>query len=177
VNQLTVLQQKVLRSRNGRHGTHNTSRTASETPASASPKRNVGALFYYAFSLWTHEIPSRFYEIRASDSSVEVAIDISFLSGEHGDNNAFEGEQQELGHAYMPNKHPKHKRWVGEIHVNEAHVWTEESPGRYALHAIGHALGLPNSDDIGWGAMPIYNLNDTLSGEGILRIEWLYGKK
>ena len=107
-----------------------------------------------AFQLWADYAPFTFTEVTSSGAADIV---ISWAIGNHGDgtNNAFDGVDGVLAHAFFPP--PANSGSIaGDIHFDDDETWTlAERPlfsGQpmdlvtVAAHEIGHALGLGHSN-------------------------------
>ncbi|XP_004626204.1 interstitial collagenase [Octodon degus] len=158
--------------------THNlTYRVVSYTPY--LPRSAVDDVFEKAFQLWSDFSPLTFTKI----FSGEADIMISFLRGDHGDNNPFDGPGDRLAHAFAPGP-----RLGGDAHFDVDETWTvepwTEDYSRYnllyaAAHEFGHSLGLGHSSDISSLMYPTYQLtSEVLLGEDDVNgIQSLYGEK
>ena len=84
-----------------------------------------------------------------SNRNARRNIDISFLSGNHGDGMAFDGPGGILAHTFYPAP-PNPESIAGDMHLDADENWgvaSEPDLFSLALHEAGHALGVGHSDD------------------------------
>nr|XP_003472575.3 interstitial collagenase [Cavia porcellus] len=142
------------------------------------PKSVVEKAFRKAFQIWSEVSALTFTRI----SQGEADIMITFIRGEHGDNNPFDGPGNKLAHAFGPGP-----RLGGDVHFDLDETWTNESWiedfskfNLYysAAHEFGHSLGLGHSSDIASLMYPIYQYSGQvlLGQDDVDGIQELYGK-
>ncbi|KAG9341412.1 hypothetical protein JZ751_019220 [Albula glossodonta] len=129
-----------------------------------------------ALRMWSEFTPLRF-KLTAKE---EADIMISFKTGDHADNFAFDGNGGVLAHAFQPG-------WDigGDVHFDQDEQWTLNSSGinlfAVAVHEFGHALGLHHSPDPGAVMFPAYSFvpldEFALSQNDVESIQKLYGVK
>ena len=91
-------------------------------------RRQVDQEIEKALSVWTEYTDLTFTQKRSG----KVHIDISFLKGEHGDGDPFDGSGGTLAHAFFP-------VFGGDAHFDDAENWTKGSfRGESAL--LTHSL-------------------------------------
>ena len=79
-------------------------------------RRQVDQEIQKALSVWTEYTDLTFTQKRSG----KVHIDISFLKGEHGDGDPFDGSGGTLAHAFFP-------VFGGDAHFDDAENWTKGS--------------------------------------------------
>ena len=141
------------------------------------PPQRVQAAVQAAMQLWAAISTVSFL---ASDEDPD--IEISFVSGSHGDGYPFDGPGDTLAHAFFPP--PSGGALAGDIHFDEAERWSDSVPtlsGRFdlvtvAAHELGHSLGLGHSSVRGSLMFPSYSGPQRyLHRDDIDRIRALYG--
>ncbi|XP_055846889.1 stromelysin-2-like [Episyrphus balteatus] len=136
-------------------------------------RNNVDAEIARAFSVWSEHTDLSFTAKRNGP----VDIDITFLEGEHGDGNPFDGTGGTLAHAYSPE--------YGDAHFDDAEHWSINSPRgtnlfQVAAHEFGHSLGLDHSSVQEALMAPYYRRYEPyfrLHSSDITEIQELYGRK
>jgi len=137
-------------------------------------RRQVDQEIQKALSVWTEYTDLTFTQKRSG----KVHIDISFLKGEHGDGDPFDGSGGTLAHAFFP-------VFGGDAHFDDAENWTKGSFRgtnllQTAAHEFGHSLGLSHTDDNAALMAPFYRgyeVKPKLNEDDIKAIQSLYGKK
>jgi peptidoglycan hydrolase-like protein with peptidoglycan-binding domain len=145
------------------------------------PNWAVSMAVEQAFALWAAYTPLRFTPVPLS-AGPEIII--SFVAGDHGDGNPFDGPSGVLAHAYYPSVPPAPPTAImGDAHFDEAETWTVTVPPgggidlvTVAAHEFGHSLGLGHST-VGTALMaPFYGgPHRFLDGDDIAGIRSLYG--
>ena len=79
-------------------------------------RRQVDQEIEKALSVWSDHTDLTFTQKRSG----KVHIDISFLKGEHGDGDPFDGSGGTLAHAFFP-------VFGGDAHFDDAENWTKGS--------------------------------------------------
>uniref|UniRef100_UPI00398E3A53 collagenase 3-like n=1 Tax=Pristiophorus japonicus TaxID=55135 RepID=UPI00398E3A53 len=132
----------------------------------------VDDVFKQALKLWSDVTPLTFTK---SESTAD--IEITFVSGEHGDGGEFDGPSGTLAHAFGPGP-----GLGGDAHFDEDETWTTDSTGinlfLVAAHEFGHSLGLDHSDDENALMFPFYTYVETdgytLPNDDVQGIQSLY---
>ncbi len=124
-----------------------------------------------ALALWSGRSPLSFTEVDPAIADIEI----SWVSGDHGDGGPFDGTGGVLAHAFYPTD--------GRVHFDEAETWSMNPQGggqpidlvTVAAHEFGHALGLAHSSDSTALMAPYYTGSHRyLSADDISGISTLY---
>jgi hypothetical protein len=134
-----------------------------------------------AFQIWADYGNLNFTEVASGGDIV-----ISWATGNHGDgtNNAFDGQDGVLAHAFFP---PPNGSFAGDIHFDDDEQWTMAMQVfgwqpidlvTVAAHEIGHALGLDHSNVTCALMNPFYTGSHRyLSQDDVDGIQTLYGNR
>ncbi|KAG9491348.1 collagenase 3-like [Eleutherodactylus coqui] len=130
-----------------------------------------------AFNVWSQVTPLRFNKVNNRE---DADILIQFSARGHGDQNAFDGPNGVLAHAYGPGA-----QIGGDAHFDEDERWTNNRAGfnlfLVAAHEFGHSLGLDHSADRQALMFSTYRYVETnnfrLSQDDINGIQSLYGRR
>jgi hypothetical protein len=132
-----------------------------------------------AFDLWGVVVPLTFTEVTGN-----ADILISFVTGDHGDGESFDGVGNVLAHAYYPP--PNGGDIAGDAHFDDAETWTVNVPisgggidlVTVAAHEFGHSLGLDHTNIANALMFPTYSgLHRFLEQDDIDGIQSIYGKR
>ena len=98
-------------------------------------RRDVDREIQKALDVWSEYTDLSFTQKKSG----KVHIDISFLKGEHGDGDPFDGSGGTLAHAFFP-------VFGGDAHFDDSEQWTKGSFRgtnllQTAAHEFGHSLG------------------------------------
>jgi len=129
-----------------------------------------------ALKLWSDKADLAFIQ-----QSGTVDLDVSFVKGNHGDGNSFDGPRGVLAHAYFP-------AYGGDAHFDDAETWAlkdEHGPNgihllTVAAHEFGHSLGLSHSNNQAALMAPYYagyTENLELHADDVAGIRAIYGTK
>jgi len=137
-------------------------------------RRDVDSEMEKALSVWSEHTDLSFTQKRSG----KVHLDMSFLKGEHGDGDPFDGSGGTLAHAFFP-------VFGGDAHFDDSEQWTKGSFRgtnllQTAAHEFGHSLGLSHTDDNDALMAPFYRgfeVKPKLNQDDIKAIQALYGKK
>ncbi|PIK62123.1 hypothetical protein BSL78_00943 [Apostichopus japonicus] len=144
------------------------------TPSTIS-MGDVEATFRRAFDSWQNVCGLTFYQV--PDPAADIQI--SFVRGNHGDIQNFDGPNGLLAHAFIPyNNGEGHN---GDIHMDADEQWVLMNGGinlyQVALHEIGHTLSLGHSyPNTVMHALyrSTYDPNFHLSNDDIMGVQALY---
>jgi subtilisin-like proprotein convertase family protein len=99
-----------------------------------------------ALDIWGQHAAVNWTE--AATPGLSQSVDISWVSGNHGDGYPFDGAGGVLAHAFYPAP-PISETIAGDMHFDENELW-QVGAGRdlfsVALHEAGHSLGLDHSE-------------------------------
>jgi hypothetical protein len=141
-------------------------------------RKIVRTIFSDAFATWTAIVPSfSFTEVETYQSA---DVKISFVSGQHGDSQSFDGVLGILAHAFSPED--------GRVHFDAAEFWSsdisrDQAPQALdlqsvAVHEIGHVMGLAHSpiqESIMFPNIAPHRIKRKLSKDDIQGVKQLYG--
>lgn len=129
-----------------------------------------------AFTLWSEVTPLTFTE--TTEDNADILI--SFVTGEHGDDDPFDGIGNVLAHAYFPP--PNSGDLAGDVHFDDSETWSLNLPpsgfdlATVAAHELGHSLGLSHSNVQGSLMFPSYSgPQRSLHQDDIAGIQSIYG--
>ncbi|MED3634646.1 matrixin family metalloprotease [Bacillus thuringiensis] len=141
-------------------------------------KDDIRSAIAKAFSLWSEVTPLTFKEVKTGNADILI----SFVTGEHGDNNPFDGSGNVLAHAYFPP--PNSGSLAGDAHFDDGETWSISSPASgidlitVAAHEFGHSLGLSHSNVRGSLMFPSYSgILRSLHQDDISGIQSIYGSR
>jgi len=127
-----------------------------------------------AFAEWARYGKVSFAQ--AASAGESRSIDVSFVTGAHGDAYPFTGTSV-LAHTFYPvSNNPESV--AGDMHFNAAEAWSVGSGVdvfSVALHEAGHALGLGHSAIPGAVMYPYYSPATGLTADDIAAVQALYG--
>ena len=93
-------------------------------------RRDVDGEIEKALEVWSDHTDLSFTQKRSG----KVHIDMSFLKGEHGDGDPFDGSGGTLAHAFFP-------VFGGDAHFDDSEQWTKGSfRGKMIFWPRGHSL-------------------------------------
>ncbi|XP_074369300.1 metalloendoproteinase 3-MMP-like [Apium graveolens] len=128
--------------------------------------------FVRAFDKWASN--TQYFTFSETQDKESSDIKIGFESGDHGDDNPFDGPGNVLAHAFAPTD--------GRLHCDSEESWSIGAIPNYAdletvaLHEIGHLLGLDHSqvqDAIMFPTIPLGAVKD-LHADDVQGIKALY---
>ena len=127
-----------------------------------------------AFNVWAEVTNLKFEKIFSGDAHIEIR----FETGNHGDDDPFDGEGGTLAHAFFP-------IFGGDAHFDDEEDWTVKTFRGTNLvmstaHELGHSLGLSHSNVKSALMAPFYRGYEPkikLDIDDIRGIQQLYGEK
>lgn len=137
-------------------------------------RRQVDEAMEEAFSVWSEVTNLKFNKIFNGDAHIEIR----FETGNHGDDDPFDGEGGTLAHAFFP-------IYGGDAHFDSEEDWTVKTFRgtnlvMSAAHELGHSLGLSHSNVKSSLMAPFYRGYEPkirLDNDDIEGIQALYGEK
>lgn len=130
-----------------------------------------------AFTKWSNICNMTFTEI---SSTGDIAI--SFVTGNHGDGNPFDGPGSILAHGFYPP--PNGGAIAGDLHFDDAETWTTNNPPTgidflsVAVHEIGHTLGLDHSANTNAIMYAFYSgIKRNLHSDDVAGMSSIYGAR
>ncbi len=157
------------------------------------PGLNAATIYYY-FSRVTAQLPDASVKseiLRAMGEWAKVAqitwlpgssptgnrtVNVSFVTGDHGDGFPFDGRGGVLAHTFFPAP-PNPEPIAGDMHFDDSESWhigSDYDLFSVAMHESGYALGMGTSDNPTSVMYPYYKLRSGLSEDDKATILTLY---
>lgn len=140
------------------------------------PAEAAAAEIQRALAAWSEVVNVDFHQVDTFGNS--NGIDISFVSGSHGDGAPFDGPGRVIAHTFYPPPNPE--SIAGDLHFDLSETWrigADIDLYSVALHELGHALGLGHSDDPNSVMYPYYRKVSQLQQPDIDAIRTLYASR
>jgi len=139
---------------------------------------DIRSAFVHAFRVWAAAVPTfHFTEVQDYEAA---DVKISFVSGQHGDSQNFDGVLGIIAHAFSPED--------GRVHFDDAEFWSvdvrsDKAPQALDLttvviHEVGHVIGLAHSPvrkSVMFPSIAPHHTKLALSEDDVHGIRILYG--